>query len=285
MYVVSRLLSGGGGPSRVRAGLRKGIRTVRRAAMLLRSQHAQTNWLAQFTLPASVMGGDLLSLLSDPLRLLLRAEEATQVAVEPTVGQRRRMEGPEKQQAQRARLPSLNIPSEKRVSDNTGQEALPTPGRTMTEPHGTPTERQLSTTLDRQLAKYFHPVRANTSPIEPLDRGPRPTLPSVSPVISPRELISTFAPNSPDGLLKVPDWPALSGQELAQRMQAFVSGDLPKEGSRSVRTSEGNRVEVSNTFHIQVGATGNTSSLSQELSDQVAEILRSQAIQHGIDIT
>ena len=94
----------------------------------------------------------------------------------------------------------------------------------------------------------------------------------------------------PTGALPGRNWPRLSGHKMAERLQAFVSGSLPPEpGHAAATNADGRRVEINNTFNIQVGpgaeggGTGEAALI--DLSDQVAEILRQQAIQHGIDVT
>jgi hypothetical protein len=80
----------------------------------------------------------------------------------------------------------------------------------------------------------------------------------------------------------------LTARQLANRLHGFVAGGAPPEsGQMTVTPSEGQRVEISNTFHIQVGATADRGwdASPADLPEQVAEILRQQAIQHGIDVT
>jgi hypothetical protein len=79
----------------------------------------------------------------------------------------------------------------------------------------------------------------------------------------------------------------LTAQQLANRLHGFVAdGAPPQPGELTATPGEGQRVEISNTFHIQVGSAGRGEDAAQtDLSDEVAEILRQQAIQHGIDVS
>jgi len=53
--------------------------------------------------------------------------------------------------------------------------------------------------------------------------------------------------------------------------------------TQTVRSSASEKVEIQNTFHIEVKSEGDRT--TTELSERIADILREQALQHGIDIT
>ena len=78
---------------------------------------------------------------------------------------------------------------------------------------------------------------------------------------------------------------------MAERLNAFVAGGLPLEIAREDGApTDGRRLEINNTFNIQVGSAaegdvGTGDASLEDLSDRVAEILRQQAIRHGIDVT
>src|SRR5688500_11522141 len=82
MSTVARLLARGSGPARTRARLKEQTHALNRTAVRLAAEHVQSARLAGTPLPESVLGGDLLGLLSGPLQALLRGE-----APDPTIGE------------------------------------------------------------------------------------------------------------------------------------------------------------------------------------------------------
>jgi hypothetical protein len=83
------------------------------------------------------------------------------------------------------------------------------------------------------------------------------------------------------------DWPALTGQQLAGRLHTFVADGVTEPLPVAAPPRESQHVASNSPFPTQAGSgadrTGDVSLF--ELSDQMAEILRQQAIQHGIDVT
>ena len=79
-----------------------------------------------------------------------------------------------------------------------------------------------------------------------------------------------------------------SGQKLVDKLDAFTSGLTLRKAGVNQRAADNPdllpHVEIQNTFHVEVkngpGGLG-----FGDLSDKVADILREQALQHGIDIT
>lgn len=84
-------------------------------------------------------------------------------------------------------------------------------------------------------------------------------------------------------------WPEVTGQQFARKLGAAAStssGSFQRVEQR-VNTDAPERVEIQNIFNVEVraeGASGATS-LPADLSESIADILREQAIQHGIDLT
>ncbi len=86
-------------------------------------------------------------------------------------------------------------------------------------------------------------------------------------------------------------WPEMTGQQIAQRLHAFVSGQGSSDSSQRVQkitpiNPSSEKVEIQNIFNIEVEASGGREAGSlRDLSEKIAHILREQALQHGIDIT
>ncbi len=85
-------------------------------------------------------------------------------------------------------------------------------------------------------------------------------------------------------------WPHLTGEEVATRLQTFVEntsrgGDLPT-ANEAFSTSSKSHGWIQNSFHIQVNmGSRNTDETTGDLSEQIAGVLREQAMQYGIDLT
>jgi hypothetical protein len=119
MSTITCLLDRGSGPSQMRTRLAAETRAIRRAAARLSTQRTQTTRLVHAKLPAAVMGGDLLNILSQPVRALLRdakpAEEAYEQATRtvPRFGSRAEPRAP------RSALLASNTPGERRTGEDT----------------------------------------------------------------------------------------------------------------------------------------------------------------------
>lgn len=96
-----------------------------------------------------------------------------------------------------------------------------------------------------------------------------------------RNVPSHILPNSP---LTSRSWPQMTGGQVAQKLGAFVSGDVDasKQIGQTLHPGASEKVEIQNTFHIEVKSEGDRTT---DLSERIADILREQALQHGIDIT
>jgi hypothetical protein len=135
------------------------------------------------------------------------------------------------------------------------------------EPHG----RVEGGIFARKLAEYWRvlaaPARHEQSATAefPALRA-APTLPDKNSVADP----------SPP----IPTWRELAGEALAERMQAFVSGS-PRTSSQFAPPV----AEQTILPHAFAGSAASHISSTSELSEILADLLREQAIQHGIDIT
>jgi hypothetical protein len=89
-------------------------------------------------------------------------------------------------------------------------------------------------------------------------------------------------------MLPTRSWPELAGQDLAEQIQTFARGssgaplDVLSQSVAPPGSPE--RVEIKNYFQLALGGNGSPGA-RRELADRLADVLREQAIQHGIDIT
>jgi hypothetical protein len=84
-------------------------------------------------------------------------------------------------------------------------------------------------------------------------------------------------------------WPEVTGQQFARKLGAAFDAGAPnsfKRVQQTVHTDPPERVEIQNIFNVEVRADDAMSfGPSADLSESIADILREQAIQHGIDLT
>jgi hypothetical protein len=86
-------------------------------------------------------------------------------------------------------------------------------------------------------------------------------------------------------------WPEMTGQQMAQRLHAFVSGQGGSDSSQPIQkitpiNPSSEKVEIQNIFNIEIEASGGRETgFLRDLSEKITHILREQALQHGIDIT
>jgi hypothetical protein len=79
-------------------------------------------------------------------------------------------------------------------------------------------------------------------------------------------------------------------RQLSQRMTSMITGQgnpgLSKQTQQKVYSGLPDRVEIQNIFHVDVKSIdGSGAGSLGDLSDKIAQILREEALQHGIDIT
>lgn len=81
-------------------------------------------------------------------------------------------------------------------------------------------------------------------------------------------------------------WPELTAQQVARKVRALGANASPGRARQTVNSGLPEKVEIQNVFNIEVQAGGSGSAASaDDLSEKIADILREQALQHGIDIT
>lgn len=94
----------------------------------------------------------------------------------------------------------------------------------------------------------------------------------------------------PAGTLSQRSWPERIGKQAAQKIHSLSFGEKMKGHSRHIQqTSQSHlpeKLDIHNIFNIDVKAEGDRGmDFTRDLSEKIADILRHQALQHGIDIT
>lgn len=85
-------------------------------------------------------------------------------------------------------------------------------------------------------------------------------------------------------------WPEITGQQLARNLRTAASGrgvsDVSKRIQQTIQSSPSEKIEIQNIFNIEMKSEdSNRVNSATNLSEKIADILREQALQHGIDIT
>ena len=80
-----------------------------------------------------------------------------------------------------------------------------------------------------------------------------------------------------------------TGAQLARTLRPVTDGEggpiAAKRVQQTVQTSTPDRIEVQNVFNVEVHTQGMAADETlSTLSEKIADILREQAIQHGIDL-
>jgi len=97
-------------------------------------------------------------------------------------------------------------------------------------------------------------------------------------------------PASPLSALAQRSWPEMMGHQVARKIRSLASGqgasNSLKCARQTIHSDLPEKVEIQNVFNLEVkteggGGTGST----EDLSERIADILRDQALHHGIDIT
>lgn len=90
---------------------------------------------------------------------------------------------------------------------------------------------------------------------------------------------------SPPATSIMHSWPEITEQQISQKIRSIISGqepfDFPEHAE--IQNNLPGKVEVKNVFNIDMKASGSSS--INDLSEKIVDILREQALQHGIDIT
>lgn len=99
---------------------------------------------------------------------------------------------------------------------------------------------------------------------------------------------TSTAPQSPWHLAaQAPrSWPEITAQQVGRRIQSLAAGASSGHALQTINSSSPDKVEIQNIFNIEVKTEGGRGpGFADDLSERIANILREQALQHGIDIT
>ncbi len=134
--------------------------------------------------------------------------------------------------------------------------------------------------LVEKLREYWRLSRPENSP-EKIPAHPG------SPITE-RSNADTSFPALPRYTIAPGSWPEMTGRQVAEKIDSFISGRGAPGLARSVRqviqSDLPEKVEIQNVFNIQVRSEESRGN-SRDLSEEIADILHEQALQHGIDVT
>jgi hypothetical protein len=309
---VEGLLAVATGPARLRAGLRRATRPIRRS-------RRATGGIGRLrtTFPAAVFGGDLLGILGERLRALLAppppdAEERTALASAWRRAAARAGDGTARSvQAARdasappgqARRPAGARPSPARAGlelddDRARGVASPRAARRAVERAEDGAPLAGAALLDDRLRRYWVTVHAEAQRAASASRAAQPGA-GARPG---RGGATESAAALPLG--------GLSEVEIAQELRAFVS-DTPLVRPETAAPATGNGDEGVEALWLERAGEGTRSgrlprgrdlpppahvlrhagldarertALLRELADQMAAVVREQAVRHGIDL-
>jgi hypothetical protein len=320
MSTITRLLARATGPGRCRTILRQQTRAVRRYHEAFAAlEQVQTTW------PRGVLGGDILDLLSDRLRALLDVEEASGSMLPADPAARARWLSPpfapqdnrdvfltQLLAGQRGPLDAIDITSTGKARTfylPTGHNGMPNASslplqpsldRQQTTSHSAPLQssgRRRHAAVARQTT---HP-RQHEAAVAPIfsrkiheywrvsaETEREPTPPGTSTVARHSEHHLADLSDLPGKASETSAWPEMPGRELAVRLQAFAAGQggalaSAPQAQESTASHTAERIETPNG--MPTAPHPDNASTLQALSDNMATILRTQALHHGIDLT
>ncbi len=314
------------GPSRLRSELRMKTRALGR---MLRSVGAVG--AVRTDLPESLLGGDILALMSTSLRRLLQGQEQPETAVGALFQGRSRFAAAPGSAVDPKRAEFSTGPIEIGGIEQRFSSLKPAPRNSA--PFLTPAARadrearvdpflppEVYGTARAEMQTGAVPAR-NLSPGIPAAedmygaaRGKRRAASSVlverlreywclcqeeqMSARASREAIAMVAgqgrgavtsPPPPPALPPPRSWPEIAAWQAARKLYALASG-----GSRfgpagrvqqKIKSDLPEKVEIQNIFNVEVKGEKDLSGSIADLSEKIADILREQAIEHGIDIT
>ena len=294
------------GPARMRAELRRSIRSANRLLQSARSVQAMKT-----TIPQSIFGGDVLALMSDRLRRFLQDNEPETAALEVAGRSAAFPPGASERGPGHAAAPAA-----------TSEPGRPALGKLSAEPAPVPSFSDVPQGARRaQFHAGLHDesgARRSFSSPEYETRGERSFLASPPPPLHARNSAA-----QPALVKKLNEYWSLSRQErserksgpisanattaglsdsaglsrndarptmtlmparhMAERLRAFVAGrslSSVRLGEPADKPGQSETAPAASTApppHLEIS--------TRELSDLMADILREQAIQHGVDIT
>lgn len=307
---IQRFLYAAGSPLRLRASLRHETRLVRR---MFDAAH-QLDTLPT-SMPVSLLGGDMLSLLSNRLRALL-TDEAAGSSLLAAVPASRMMQTPETEHLGHAGVweepnddaaytgkPVIGDSPQIAQRGWTGDVFPPertTASDTIPEhQHFSSASLWESSTIQSGAAHTWReqdPETPRAKPLTPadplrraldtywqLDKAERNA--SRHPEISGSSQNGKASVQPSSALVPLEHnthWSDLVGQQVRQRTMLPSS----RIGRQKSGLSAGENVEIQNVFNIEMkNEMGLRAEDDFELAETIAEILREQALQHGIDLT
>ena len=307
------------GPTRLRSELRRQTHALRKLSL----QMGGTDQF-KTTFPQTIFGGDLLELLSDRLQAKLLVDSA-QSPVEQTSTPNRQWHEqisiPASSLSTQAKANNLSASPEKsnpfKLEQDTDplqktwpQPSISTPTANLqqsTNPLGVVSkanyyrEKQLlaeeleeTRTYEPVLPKKSRDHSANvfSALVKQLDTywqlsqsqglsNSSTSYPTSDFVRGTKSVIPEIIQHSPNKQA----WPDKVGKHTASKLQEILTTapNTSKTLSESITLPE--KLELHNTFHIETKGPSGGEGTTNELAERLSEILREQALQHGIDIT
>jgi hypothetical protein len=121
---------------------------------------------------------------------------------------------------------------------------------------------------------------AASGPVEGRPRLPAAAGPTRPPPAPPRP-----APAPPGGPT-AGGWPELAaGQAMTQLRAAATAGADPLATRQLVGTAAGEKLEIQNVFNVEIHADGGQVPSLDDFGEQLAAVLREQALQHGVEVS
>ena len=269
------------GPARLRTALRRRVEPL---GALLRALDAPRAVRAEVS--RGVLGGDIFSVMSARLQGLLQ-QTGPPEAPPPDFTRRAQADAPRltrngADHTDASTPPGVTKPAPpaRRAEAKTFDHArsqFPTPAGEAPKPQRA--GRATDSALVLRLREYWQsgeraqpPDRVSQTPAASATEGAQGarTLPGVTGAAAPPRR-----------------WPEVTGQQLARKLNAAAGAPNSfKRVQQTLHTDSPERVEIQNIFNVEVRADGaRGAGFPADLSESIADILREQAIQHGIDLT
>jgi hypothetical protein len=315
--LVSNLIEQGRRPQRLRLALRARTRPLR----LVLHQAATLRRVKTIT-PANILGGELLGLLSLRLQSLLQANESLRIPIESS---NRQAANWSSVQAVASPMPpafssvaGIQKPSNV-ASGKSGVNSLaglsrfnplgqrtqsPTPfvafapeyeSQTIELLEGEPSGKQeanlpsfeeqqcdrkslAATSMLAQKLKQYWELHHNQETMKKEAAQQRASDTQLNE--------AELHPQSTSRSCSTSSWPEQTAQQLARQMSGAGRALSSSQTRQQVQTGTPDKLEIQNIFNIELkSSAGNLTDPASKLADSLSEILREQALQHGIDIT
>jgi hypothetical protein len=231
-------------------------------------------------IPPALLGQDLVALLSRQLQGALLGQWVESSAGSPHSTRRR----PNPLDINGSLLPA----PEPYAARSSGTSAAP--GETSRIASDDPKESKWTDLINPSVPQNLTPLQASENLKEPREPGeePYPCRPVTSRLApsGQNEPQSAVVPSLPpfQGACP-PSWPELFGRQMVKKLQQLDKpGVYQTPGNES--TQQHDRVEIHNVFQVSLNnGLGQFGSSPTSLAETLADILREQALHHGIDVT